>query len=273
MKLGLIAASGRLPFLVLNAARGAGWNVTVIALEHEASSDLDVAAARPAATSLHWVRLDDVARWVKILKSAGVTQAVMAGPVRYPPRLAACDAIPAVNIVAPSPARGDGLAASVAEVLAEHGIEMVNASDFLSPLLAGAGVLTGRPPTGEEQRDLAFGYQIADALAGLNIGQTIAVKSAAVVAVEAMDGTDQVIARAGQLAGANVRIIKVAKPNLPLRFAFPVVGVSTIAAMTSVAATVLSVDAGRTLIIDRDAVVRAANAAGITIVGRAQAGL
>src|SRR6185503_6075690 len=121
------------------------------------------------------------------------------------------------------------------------------------------GVLTRRAPTDEERRDLAFGYGVADAIASLDVGQTIAVKSAAVVAIEAMEGTDAVIARAGQLAGPGVRIVKVAKPNQDMRFDVPVVGVSTIAAMKAAGADLLSVDAGKTLMIDGDAIIKAAN--------------
>jgi DUF1009 family protein len=152
-----------------------------------------------------------------------------------------------------------------------RGIELHNSTAYLAPLLANAGVLTRRAPDADEQTDLAFGYRIADAVAGLDIGQTIAVKSAAVVAVEAMEGTDAIIARAGQLAGAGVRIVKVAKPNQDMRFDVPVVGVSTIEAMKTAGATVLSVDAGKTLMIDGDAIVKAADEAGICIVGRAGA--
>src|SRR5262249_3981741 len=131
------------------------------------------------------------------------------------------------------------------------------------------GVLTARTPTAEEQAELEFGYRIADAIAGMDIGQMIVIKAAAVVAVEAMEGTDAVIARAGQLAGPGTCIVKVAKPNQDMRFDVPVVGVSTIEAMPAAGATILSVDAGKTLMIDGDAIVRAADAAGICIVGRA----
>ena len=163
----------------------------------------------------------------------------------------------------------DALISGVADVLRDHGIELLDSTAFLAPLLAREGVLTRR---GADRRRAArtstFGYRIADAIAGLDIGQTIAVKSAAVVAVEAMEGTDAVIARAGQLAGAGVRIVKVAKPNQDMRFDVPVVGVSTIEAMQAAGATLLSVDAGKTLMIDGDAIVKAADEAGICIVGR-----
>jgi DUF1009 family protein len=163
----------------------------------------------------------------------------------------------------------DALIAGIADVLRDQGIELLDSTAFLSPLLAREGVLTRRKPTDEQQADLEFGVRMADRVAGLDIGQTIAVKAAAVVAVEAMEGTDAVIVRAGRLAGRGVRIIKVAKPNQDMRFDVPVVGVSTIEAMKAVEADVLSVDAGKTLLLDGAAIVNAADEAGIVIVGRA----
>ncbi len=162
----------------------------------------------------------------------------------------------------------DALISGVADVLREHGINLLDSTAFLAPLLAREGVLTRRAPTEDERADLEHGYRVADAVAGLDVGQTIAVKSGAVVAVEAMEGTDAVIARAGGLAGGGVRIVKVAKPNQDMRFDVPVVGVSTINAMAAAGATLLSVDAGKTLLIDGEAIIRAANEAGIAIVGR-----
>jgi DUF1009 family protein len=153
-------------------------------------------------------------------------------------------------------------------VMRDHGIELLDSTVFLEPLLAKPGVLTARPPTEDERHDIEFGYPMADRIAGLDIGQTIVVKSAAVVAVEAMEGTDEVIARAGRLAGAGASVIKVAKPNQDMRFDVPVVGVATIEAMRAAGASVLSIDAGRTLLVDGDAVVLAADAAGIAMVGR-----
>jgi DUF1009 family protein len=164
------------------------------------------------------------------------------------------------------------LISGVANVLRDHGIELIDSTAFLAPLLAREGVLTSRSPNGEQRADFEFGYRVADVIAGLDIGQTIAVKSAAVVAVEAMEGTDAVIARAGQLAGSGVRIVKVAKPNQDMRFDVPVIGVSTVEAMATAGADALSVDAGKTLMIDGDAIVRVADEAGITIVGRAVSG-
>ena len=162
----------------------------------------------------------------------------------------------------------DALISAVADVMRDEGVELVDSTAFLEPLLAKEGVLTDRAPSEQETEDFAFGYQMADAIAALDIGQTIAVKHKAVVAVEAMEGTDEVIGRAGYLAGPGVRIVKVAKPKQDMRFDVPVIGIATIQAMRTAGAAALSVDAGRTLILDGDHVFASANEAGIAIVGR-----
>jgi len=271
MRLGLIAGNGRFPFLVLDAARGAGHDVTVVGLKDETFPELADVAARAPAAAFHWISLGQLGKLISLLKDAGVTQAVMAGQVKHTKLFS--DIVPDFTLAAVlmrlKARNTDALIAGVADVLRDRGIELLDSTAFLTPLLAAEGVLTRRAPTDEERRDLAFGYGVADAIAGLDVGQTIAVRSAAVVAIEAMEGTDAVIARAGQLAGRGVRIVKVAKPNQDMRFDVPVVGVSTIEAMKSAGADVLSVDAGKTLMIDGDAIVRAADEAGIAIVGRA----
>src|SRR5262249_25167574 len=199
------------------------------------------------------------------------TRAVMAGQVKHTKLFA--DIVPDMTLLGVlmrlKSRNTDALISGVADVLRDNGIELIDSTAFLAPLMARAGVLTERPPTDDQRADLDVGYRVADAVAGLDIGQTIAVKAAAVVAVEAMEGTDAVIARAGQLAGRGVRIVKVAKPNQDMRFDVPVVGVSTIEAMRAAGATLLSVDAGMTLMIDGEAIVKAADEAGICIVGRA----
>jgi DUF1009 family protein len=162
----------------------------------------------------------------------------------------------------------DALIGAIADVLRDHGIELIDSTALIAPLLAREGVISERPPTAEEQKDFEFGYRMADAIAGLDIGQTIAVKHQAVVAVEAMEGTDEVIGRAGYLAGPGVRIVKVAKPNQDMRFDVPVIGLATIQAMRVAGASALSVDAGKTLVLDGEAVAASANEANITIVGR-----
>jgi DUF1009 family protein len=268
--LGLIAGNGRFPFLVLDAARAAGHQVTIIALKEEAFPELEAEAAKPPAAALHRVSLGKLGTWIGLLEKAGVTHAVMAGQVKHTKLFS--DIVPdltAIGLLARIKAKNtDAIIAAVADVLRERGVDLIDSTAFLAPLLAKEGVLTRRSPTDDERADLAFGYTVADRIAGMDIGQTIAVKSSAVVAVEAMEGTDQVIARAGQLAGPGVRIIKVAKPNQDMRFDVPVVGVATIQAMHAAGATLLSVDAGRTLMIDGAAIVGTADAAGIAIVGR-----
>jgi DUF1009 family protein len=271
-KIGLIAGNGRFPFLVLDAARRAGHDVVVIALKEETFPDLAEAAARPPVAPIHWLSLGELGKCVTLLKQAGVSTALMAGQVKHTRLygdLAADRALHGVLMRLKS-RNTDALISGVAEVLRDHGIELIESTAFLAPLLARPGVLTRRGPTAEQQADIDFGYRVADTVAGLDIGQTIAVKSAAVIAVEAMEGTDAVIARAGQLAGSGVRIVKVAKPNQDMRFDVPVIGVSTIEAMKAAGADLLAVDAGRTLLIDGDAVIRAADDAGICVVGRSQ---
>lgn len=270
MKIGLIAGNGRFPFLVLDAARSLGYDVTVIALKEEASAEIDEAAARAPAAAVHWISIGQLGTFLKILKDAGLTQAVMAGQVKhikifggFVPDLTAMSLLSRVKAM-----NTDALIAAVADLMRDHGVELINSTAFLEPLLAGPGQLSQRVPTEAERKDLEFGYRMADTIAGLDIGQTIAVKHQAVVAVEAMEGTDETIARAGQLAGGGVAIIKVAKPNQDMRFDVPIVGLATVQAMRLAGATVLSLDAGRALIFDREAFFTSANDAGIAIVGR-----
>src|SRR5439155_18061739 len=195
-------------------------------------------------------------------------QALMAGQVKHTKLFS--DIVPdttLAGVLMRLEARNtDAIIAGIADALRDRGIELIDSTAFLAPLLARDGVLTRRAPTDEEQRDLEFGYHVADTIAGVDIGQTIAVKTAAVVAVEAMEGTDAVIARAGQLAGSGVCIVKVAKPHQDMRFDVPVVGVATIEAMATAGATVLSVDAAKTLMVDGDAIIAAADDAGICLI-------
>lgn len=274
MRLGLIAGNGRFPFLVLDAARAAGHDVTIIALKEEAFPELEAEAAKAPSAVLHRVSLGQLGKWVKILREAGATTAVMAGQVKHTKLFS--DIVPdltALGVLMKLKSKNtDAIISGVVDLLRDNGIEMIDSTAFLQPLLARPGVLTRRKPTTDEQTDLEFGYRVADTIAGLDIGQTIVVKSSAVVAVEAMEGTDAVIARAGQLAGSGVTVVKVAKPKQDMRFDVPVVGVPTIQAMAAARASVLSIDAGKTLVIDGDAVFRAADAAGIAIVGRERHG-
>jgi hypothetical protein len=270
MRLGLIAGNGRFPFLVLDAARAMGHEVTIIAANEETSTELNDAAAR-AHVNIHWISIGQLGTCISLLKAAGVSHAVMAGQVKHT-KIFAGTIVPDRTFLSVlrklSFFSTDGLIGAVAEVLRDHGIELLDSTALLEPLLAKPGVLSGRAPDEWEQKDFEFGYRMADAIAALDIGQTIAVKHLAVVAVEAMEGTDEVIGRAGYLAGPGVRIVKVAKPEQDMRFDVPVIGLATIQAMRVAGASALSIDAGKTLVFDGDAVRRSADEAGIAIVGR-----
>jgi UDP-2,3-diacylglucosamine hydrolase len=269
-RIGIIAGNGRFPFLALQGARDLGHDVTVVAIKEEAFPELET-AARAAGADLHWVSLGQLGRCIKVLRSAGVARAVMAGQVRHVKIFSGIiPDLTLLSVLRRLKARNtDALISAVADVMRDEGIELLDSTAFLSPLLAREGVLSSRPPSDEEREDIEFGYRMADAIAALDIGQTIAVKAKAVVAVEAMEGTDDAIARAGQLAGAGVRIVKVAKPNQDMRFDVPVVGLATIEAMRAAGASALSIDAGRTLVLDGDHVFASADEASIAIVGRA----
>ena len=271
-KLGLIAGNGRFPFLVLDAARAMGHEVVVIAIKEEASKEIEEAAARSPRADLHWVSIGQLGTFLQILKDNHITQAVMAGQVKhikifggFVPDLTAMSLMGRLKGM-----NTDALIGAVADLMRERGVELVNSATFLEPMLAREGQLSDRAPNEAERKDLEFGYRMADAIAGLDIGQTIAVKHQAVVAVEAMEGTDETIARAGHLAGDGVTVIKVAKPNQDMRFDVPIVGLATIQAMRIAGARVLSIDAGQTLIFDRDAFFTSANEAGIVVVGRSR---
>jgi len=268
-RIGLIAGNGRFPFLVLQGAKSLGYDITVVAVKEEAFPDLE-SAARDAGADLHWVSLGHLGRCIKILKGAGISRAVMAGQVKHVKIFSGIvPDLTLLSVLTRLKARNtDALISAVADVMRDEGIELMDSTAFLEPLLAREGVLTNRGPSEEEVADFAFGYRMADAIASLDIGQTIAVKHKAVVAVEAMEGTDEVIGRAGFLAGPGVRVIKVAKPNQDMRFDVPVIGIATIQAMRIAGATALSIDAGRTLVLDGTHVFSSANDAKITIVGR-----
>jgi len=274
MRIGLIAGNGQFPFLALDAARSLGHDVTIVAIREEASPAMEAAAATDPAADFHWVSLGQLGRCIEILKRADVTRALMAGQVKHTRIFSGV--VPDLTLLSVlrrlTTRNTDALISAVADVLGSHGIQLVDSTAFLEPLLARAGTLTERAPNDEERGDLEFGYGMADAIAGLDIGQTIAVRQRAVVAVEAMEGTDEVIVRAGRLAGPGVCIVKVAKPNQDMRFDVPVIGVATVDALGAAGAAVLSVDAGRTVVLDGDRVFEAANTAGVAIVGRAVEG-
>lgn len=270
MRIGLIAGNGTFPFLVLDAARRLGHEVTIIAVEEEASPDLNAAAAREPAAEIAWMSLGQLSRCIETLRAAGATRAVMAGQVKHVKLFSGIvpDRLLFSVLLRLRSKNTDALISAVADVMEDHGIELLDSTAFLAPLLARPGQLAGHALGAEERADLEFGCRMADAVAGLDIGQTVVVKDMAVVAVEAMEGTDAVIERAGRLAGPGTRVVKVAKPGQDMRFDVPVVGLATIEAMRGAGATALSIDAGKTLVFDLPELTAAAGRAGIAVVGR-----
>ncbi|MDP7339062.1 MAG: UDP-2,3-diacylglucosamine diphosphatase LpxI, partial [Vicinamibacterales bacterium] len=265
----LIAGNGRFPFLTLEGARRLGHDVTIVAIREETSPALETAAAGDPPADLHWVSLGQLGKCIAILRDAGVTRAVMAGQVKHTKVFGIVPDLTALKVLSRLDTKNtDALITAVADVLADQGIHLENSTTFLQPLLAKSGVLTRRSLSDDERADLDFGYRMADAIAGLDVGQTIVVKDRAVVAVEAMEGTDAVIARAGALVGPGSCVVKVAKPAQDMRFDVPVVGVPTLTAMCDAGARVLSVDAGRTLVLDGEAFYQSADEHQLTVVGR-----
>ena len=271
MRIGLIAGNGRFPFLVLDAARSLGHDVTVVAIREEADPDLEDAVSTGSAADLHWISLGQLGKCIEILKQAGATKALMAGQVKHNKLFTGV--IPDLTFLSVlgrlKTRNTDALISAVADVLIQHGSELVDSTRFLQPLLARPGVLTRRAPSDDERADFEFAYGVADAIAALDVGQTIVVKDRAVVAVEAMEGTDEVIKRASRVAGPGIRVVKVAKPNQDMRFDVPVIGLRTIEALRVANASAISVDAGRTLVLDGENVFAAASDAGISVVSRA----
>lgn len=269
-RIGLIAGNGTFPFLVLKAARQIGHDVVVVAIEGEASRDLEPLARDLGGTAFSWISLGQLGKCLKTFTDAGVRRAVMAGQVKHVKLFGGV--LPDLTLLKVltrlKSKNTDALIAAVADVLQEHGVTLMDSTALLGELVARPGVLSRAKPDDAMRADFEFGYRMADVVAGIDVGQTIVVKDRAVVAVEAMEGTDAVIARAGALAGAATRVVKVAKPSQDMRFDVPVVGVATIQSMRAAGASALSVDAGKTLMIDGDAVFAAADEAGIAIHGR-----
>jgi DUF1009 family protein len=260
---GLIAGNGRFPFLVLDAARSQGIDMAVIALKEEASPELEQTAKR-----LHWVSLGELSKAIELMHREGVTQAVMAGQVKHSKIFSAIrpDWKLAKLLFALPRKNTDALIGAVASVLEDEGIRLVDSTLFLKPLVPEAGVLTLRVPNEREAADMAYGLSLARQIAALDIGQTVVIADRACVAVEAMEGTDETIARAARIAdGKPLVVVKVSKPKQDMRFDVPVVGLPTIEQMRKSLATALGVDAGRTLLFDRKEVIQLADSAGIAI--------
>ena len=287
--LGLIAGNGRFPFLLLDAARARGLRVVVAAIQEETDPEMDLRAAMDSDIRVHWMGLGELSRLIATFQREGVTRAVMAGQVRHKQIFSAIrpDWRLAKLLLNLRTRSTDVLLGAVAKVLGDEGIELTSSTAYLEPLLARPGLLSSRPPTAAELADVAYGMQVARGIAGFDLGQTVVIAAGACVAVEAMEGTDATIARAGALMrsameGApaepgeetlprSLTVVKVAKPKQDMRFDVPVVGVPTIHAMQAAGATCLAVEAGRTLIFDEQLLLRAANSAGIAVIGEVTA--
>ncbi len=278
-RLGLIAGNGKFPFLVLDAARAQGYDVVVAAIKEETYPEIE----SKGAASVHWLSLGELSKLIDTFKAEGVTRAVMAGQVKHKQIFSAIkpDWRLAKLLLSLGTRNTDSLLGAVAKVLAEEGIMLENSTALLEPLLAKTGVLTRRAPNEQERKNIEYGRLVARRLAEYDIGQTVVIAEATCVTVEAMEGTDATIERAGQLmrsleldseSGSKattlsraLTVVKVAKPRQDLRFDVPVIGVRTIETMARAGASCLAVDAGRCLLLDGDAMTRAADDAGIAV--------
>jgi hypothetical protein len=274
-KLGLIAGNGTFPFLVLDAARAQGYDVVVAAIKEEAFPEIE----SKGAASVHWLSLGELSKLIDTFKAAGVTRAVMAGQVKHKQIFSAIkpDWRLAKLLLSLGTRNTDSLLGAVAKVLADEGIMLENSTALLEPLLAKTGVLSKRAPSGQERKNIEYGRAVGRQLAEYDIGQTVVIAEAACVAVEAMEGTDATIERAGQLMRSlelegeastlsrALTVVKIAKPKQDMRFDVPVIGVKTIETMARAGASCLAVDAGRCLLLDGDATTRAADDAGIAV--------
>jgi UDP-2,3-diacylglucosamine hydrolase len=278
MKLGLIAGNGRFPFLLLEAARAHGAEVVVAAIKEETDPEMDERAKADAGIHVYWLSLGELSRLIETFQKEGVTKAVMAGQVKHKQIFSSIrpDWRLAKLLLSLRTKNTDMLLGAVAKVLGDEGIELISSTSYLEPLLVQPGVLTSRAPSEAEQQDITYGRDVAKNIAGYDIGQTVVIASQACVAIEAMEGTDAAIERAGAImlsleddASTLVRsltVVKVAKPKQDMRFDVPVIGIQTIETMKQARATCLAIEAHRTLFFDRDKVVTTANQAGITII-------
>jgi hypothetical protein len=278
MKLGLIAGNGRFPFLLLDAARAEGLAVVVAAIREETDAEIDRRAAEDSGITVHWLSLGELSRLIELFHKEGVQKAVMAGQVKHKQIFSSIrpDWRLAKLLLNLRTRNTDMLLGAVTKVLLDEGIELVSSTAFLEPLLAQEGVLTARAPDEEERKNIEYGLEVARALAGFDIGQTVVVAAQACVAVEAMEGTDAAIERAGELMRTlesdastlerRLTVVKVAKPEQDMRFDVPVIGIKTVETMIRAGASCLSVEAGRTLLFDRGQLLERAVEAGIAIV-------
>jgi len=273
-RLGLIAGNGRFPFLVLDAARAQGYDVVVAAIKEETFPEIE---SRGAA-AIHWMSLGELSRLIDTFKREGVHRAIMAGQVKHKQIFSSIrpDWRLAKLLLSLGSRNTDSLLGAVAKVLADEGIILENSTSLLEPLLAKAGVLTKRAPSAQESKNIEYGRAVARHLAQYDIGQTVVVAESACVAVEAMEGTDETIERAGRIMKSldgdastlsrALTVIKIAKPNQDMRFDVPVIGIKTIEVMQAAGATCLAIDAGKCLLLDGQAVIAGADAAGIAVI-------
>jgi len=278
MKLGLIAGNGRFPFLLLDAARAQGFAVTVAAIREETDPEINHLAANDDKITVHWLSVGELSRLIDTFHKEGVSMAVMAGQVKHKQIFSSIrpDWRLAKLLLNLRTRNTDMLLGAVAKVLGDEGIELISSTAFLEPLLAQEGVLTKRAPDDEERKNIEYGLSVARSVAGYDIGQTVVVAAQACVAVEAMEGTDAAIERAGALMRSfeddastlerRLTVVKVAKPKQDMRFDVPVIGIQTIETMLNAGASCLSLEAGRTLLFDRDSLLARADAAGIAII-------
>jgi hypothetical protein len=273
-RLGLIAGNGKFPLLVLDAAVAKGHEVVVVAIREEA----DPAIEQRGALAVHWLSLGELSKLITTFQNAGVSQAIMAGQVKHKQIFSAIkpDWKLAKLLLNLTTRNTDSLIGAVAKVLADEGIQLLNSASLLEPMLAPAGVLTQRAPSDAEQTNITYGRAVAHHVARFDIGQTVVIAEAACVAIEAMEGTDQAILRAGALMSTlhgeastlsrALTVVKVAKPNQDMRFDVPVVGIHTIETMLRAGASCLALDANKCLMLDREKVIAAADEAGIAVV-------
>jgi hypothetical protein len=273
-RLGLIAGNGKFPFLVLDAARAQGYEVVVAAIKEEAFPEIE---SRGAA-AVHWLSLGELSKLIETFQREGVHRAIMAGQVKHKQIFSSIrpDWRLAKLLLSLATRNTDALLGAVAKVLGDEGITLENSTWLLEPLLVKPGVLTKRAPSEQERKNIEYGRTVARHLAQHDIGQTVVVAESACVAIEAMEGTDATIERAGQIMRSlhgeastlsrDLTVVKIAKPNQDMRFDVPVVGVKTIEVMQAAGATCLALDAGKCLLLDGEKVLDAANAAAIAVV-------
>jgi UDP-2,3-diacylglucosamine hydrolase len=263
MRYGLIAGNGQFPFLVLEGARRAGVSLAVAAIKEETDPQIE-----QVADKLTWVGIGQLGKMIRFFKREGVERAIMAGQVKHVQIFSgALPDVRMLKLLMSLPRRNtDALIGGVAAELAKEGIELIDSTFFLQDHLPAAGTLTRRAPDERERGDIEYGLEVAREIARLDLGQTIVVRARACVAIEAMEGTDATIKRAGELARGRLTVVKLAKPAQDMRFDVPVVGVPTIETMIAAGATCLCLTAGKTLIFDRAEMIKRADKQRIAIV-------